>query len=285
MIKVRQLLGVTGLDPNERTAALRWAEHLEWPILLVALWIPVQWYLEEVHALTLATAHYFDWAIWLIFLLETTLLTILTRNKWQYLNNNWMNLLIIIGGFPLVWSASPLVGVLRNLRLIIMLYMLFRVSPRFRKYLAQGQVAPTLLVASITVMLSGIIVSRLDPSIGDAWDGMWWAWVTITHTGYGDIVPTNATGRFFGAMVILLGVVLVSLLTANLSAFLMGSETKKIEEEEKQVDIQLKQITARLENIERLLQQHAQPENQPLSGFDQTSRNKQSTVFHIEPKI
>ncbi|MEQ1601664.1 MAG: ion transporter [Methylophilaceae bacterium] len=257
MIKVRQLLGVTGIDPNERITALRWAERLQWPVLLVAIWIPIQWYLEEVHAISLTTAHYFDWAIWLIFLLETALITTLARDKWRYLCNNWMNLLIIFGGFPIVWTETPLVGALRNLRLMIMLFLIFRVSPRFRKYLAQGQVGPTLLVTSVIVMLSGIIVSHIDPSIGNAWDGMWWAWVTISHTGYGDIVPISGAGRFFGALVILLGVVLVSLLTANLSAFLIGSEVKKVEKEEKQVDVQLKQIAERLENIERLLNHHA----------------------------
>lgn len=194
--KVRQLLGVTGIDPGERAIALLWGQRLEWPILLVALWIPVQWYLEEIHDISPVTAHYFDWAIWLVFLFETTLMTILVREKLRYLRNNWMNLLIIICGFPVVWSETPLVGALRNLRLMIMLFMLFRVSPRFRNYLAQGQVGPTLLVAAAVVMLSGIIASQLDAGIGDVWDGMWWAWVTISHTGYGDIVPTSGAGRF-----------------------------------------------------------------------------------------
>lgn len=136
--KVSHLLGVTGVDTRERTAAVRWGRHLEWPVLLLALWIPVQWYLEETGTVTLATARYFDWVIWLVFLFETTLLTFLVHDKRRYLTNNWMNLVIIVAGIPAEWAYTPLVGALRNLRLLLMIFLLVRVSRRLREYLAGG---------------------------------------------------------------------------------------------------------------------------------------------------
>jgi len=252
-VKVTQLLGITGVDPGERKQALAWARRLEWPMLVVAMWIPIQWYLEETGAVSLATSRYFDWAIWLVFLFETSLLTLLVRNKQRYLANNWMNLVIIIGGVPMEWTYTPLIGALRNLRLLLMIYLLIRIFRRLRQFLAQGRVAPTLAIAFVVVVLSGIIVTRLDPSMGSVWDGMWWAWVTVSHTGYGDIVPRNGAGRFFGALLILLGVVLVSLLTANLSAFIIGGEVEKVEKEERKEEHLLVEVNARLERIEKLL--------------------------------
>jgi voltage-gated potassium channel len=107
----------------------------------------------------------------------------------------------------------------------------------------------------ITMVMSGVIVSRIDPSIGTVWDGMWWAWVTMATVGYGDVVPHNAAGRLFGSLLILFGVVLLSLLTANLAAFFIGSDVEKVERDEKEADRMLKDISARLVRIERLLEE------------------------------
>ena len=256
-LKITSLLGITGVAPGESAEAVRWAKKLEWPILLVALWIPIQWYFEETGAVSREFSRYFDWAIWLVFLSETLLLSSLVRDRRRYLIHNWMNLVIIVGGLPMEWTYTPLVGVLRNLRLLMMLFLLVRVSRRLRGYLTGGQVGTMLVMTGIVVVLAGIIVTRLDPSIGSIWDGMWWAWVTVTHTGYGDIVPHNGSGRFFGALVILLGVVLISLLTASLSAVLIGGEVKKVEQEvvrdERDNEAMMRQILERLDRIEQKL--------------------------------
>ncbi len=259
-VNVSRLLGVTGVDPAERGKARVWAQRLEWPILLVALWIPVQWYLEETGTVGLAVSRYFDWAIWLVFLFETVLLTALVHDKKRYLANNWMNIVIILGGLPVEWQFTPLVGALRNLRLLLMMYILMRMSRRLREFLAKGRVGTILMIASIVVVLAGIIVTRLDPSMGTVWDGMWYAWVTMSHTGYGDIVPKTPAARIFGGFLILLGIVLVTVLTASLSVFLIGSEVEKVEKEELEADSVLKSILARLENIERKLDGRREPE-------------------------
>ncbi|MEY3742950.1 MAG: hypothetical protein RLZZ541_5, partial [Pseudomonadota bacterium] len=105
--KVRHLLGIASVDSGEHAIAVTWAQRLEWPILALALWIPVQWYLEETGSVSLSTARWFDWAIWLVFLFETTLLTILVRDKKRYLLTNWMNLVIIFTGVPMEWTYTP----------------------------------------------------------------------------------------------------------------------------------------------------------------------------------
>lgn len=261
--KVSHLLGIAGVDSGERKAAIIWAQRLEWPMLLVALWIPVQWYLEETHAIGIDGARWFDWAIWLVFLFETTLLTLLVRDKRRYLLSNWMNLVIITAGIPMEWTYTPLIGALRNLRLLLMLFLLMRLSHRIRDYLARGHLGVMLVITGIVVILAGIIVTRLDPSIGSIWDGMWYSWVTISHTGYGDIVPKTAAARFFGGILIFLGIVLVTVFTASLSALLIGSQVDqvehKVEDEERESETGMQEIMARLDRIERLLEQQQKP--------------------------
>ncbi len=254
-MKVVHLLGIAGVADHERVQAREWARRLEWPMVGVALWIVVQWYLEETRAISPELARLADWLVWLAFLIETVLLTAQVENKRAYLGGNWLNLLIVIGGFPWFWEFAPLIGLLRSFRLILVIALLLRMSKSARKLLSQHKLGTTLIVALATMLLSGIIMSRIDPTIGSAWDGMWWAWVTMATVGYGDVVPHTGAGRLFAALVILFGVVLLSLLTANLAAFFIGSDVEKLEHEEREADRLLKQMSIRLERIERLLEE------------------------------
>jgi voltage-gated potassium channel len=224
-------------------------------MLFVALWIPLQWYLEETHSIPALFARIADWSVWLAFLAETLILSSLVKDRRAYLLGNWINLVIIIGGLPLFWQYSPLVGLLRSFRLVLMVVILVRLSKSARMLLARHHLGNTLAVAFITMVISGMIVSRIDPSIGTVWDGMWWAWVTMSTVGYGDVVPHSAAGRLFGSLLILFGVVLISLLTANLAAFFIGSDVEKVEQDEKEADRLLRNISSRLDRIERRLEE------------------------------
>lgn len=253
-MKAIHLLGIAGVDEHERADAKRWARHFEWPMVAVALWIVVQWYLEETGVLSHAVARAADWLVWFAFLLETMVLASQVGNRRAYLSGNWLNLLIITAGFPYFWQFAPLIGLLRSARLVLVLALLLRMSKSARKLLSQHKLGTTLIVAFFAMVLSGIIISRIDPSIGTVWDGMWWAWVTMATVGYGDVVPHSGAGRLFASLVVLFGVVLISLLTANLAAFFIGSEVEKVEQEEKEADRLLKDIALRLERVERLLE-------------------------------
>jgi voltage-gated potassium channel len=253
-VKIIHLLGIAGVAEHERAGARRWARRLEWPMVGVALWIVLQWYLEETGSLPNAIARVADWLVWLAFLLETLVLTVQVQNKRTYLFGNWLNLLIITAGFPWFWEFAPLIGLLRSVRLVLVVALLLRMSKSARKLLLQHRLGTTLIVAFFTMLLSGIIMSRIDPSVGDIWDGMWWAWVTMATVGYGDVVPHTGAGRLFASLVVLIGVVLLSLLTANLAAFFIGSDVEKIEEEERESERLLKDISARLERVESMLE-------------------------------
>ncbi|MBU1214132.1 MAG: potassium channel family protein [Gammaproteobacteria bacterium] len=253
-MKVVHLLGIAGVSEKENDEARLWAQRLEWPMVGVALWIVLQWYLEETGGISHVVARVADWLVWLAFLLETVLLTAQVRDKRRYLFGNWLNLLIITAGFPYFWQFAPLIGLLRSVRLVLVVALLLRMSRSARKLLSQHKLGTTLIVAFCAMVLSGIIMSRVDPSIGDVWDGMWWAWVTMATVGYGDVVPHTGAGRLFASLVVLFGVVLISLLTANLAAFFIGGDVEKIETEEKESERLLKVISARLDHIERMLQ-------------------------------
>jgi voltage-gated potassium channel len=81
-------------------------------------------------------------------------------------------------------------------------------------------------------------------SFGDA---LWWAVTTVSTVGYGDAVPTTDAGRGVAYLLILVGVAVFSLVTANLASFF-------IEREQRLEGDKLDEVLRRLERLEAALQ-------------------------------
>jgi len=134
----------------------------------------------------------------------------------------------------------------------------------FRKILERNHLGTVLLVALVFTLMSGLIITSIDPDIDSIWDGLWWAWVTVSTVGYGDIVPQTVAGKAFGAVVILFGLVFFSLLTASFSVYFISRGEVEIEEEELEEIDQLKEIEQRIDTMEKTLLriEHRLNENQ-----------------------
>jgi voltage-gated potassium channel len=50
------------------------------------------------------------------------------------------------------------------------------------------------------------------------WDGIWWAVVTVTTVGYGDIYPHSVAARIVAMLVMLFGIGFLSVLTATIAS-------------------------------------------------------------------
>lgn len=84
------------------------------------------------------------------------------------------------------------------------------------------------MIAIVFTVVSGILISQVDPAISSIGDGIWFAWVTLTTVGYGDLVPRSTAGRLIGGVLTFLGVVFFSL-SANIAAFLVRRDVEKVE--------------------------------------------------------
>jgi voltage-gated potassium channel len=258
------LTGLAGVADNERTAARRWGKRFELPMILLALWILIEWYLREKGIYSELFGRITDWGVWLFFVLETVTLTLLVEDKPRYLRSNWMNLLIICVGLPLLWGGGTYAAALRALRVLLIFPLLLNTSMTVRKVLTRNHLGTTLLVALAFTLMSGLLIAGIDPSIENVWQGIWWAWVTgqgiwwawvtVATIGYGDIVPQSAAGKVFGAVVILFGVAFFSLLTASFSAYFISRGEIEIEEEEEEEIYRLRDIERRIEAMEQSLQ-------------------------------
>ncbi len=99
----------------------------------------------------------------------------------------------------------------------------------FITILDRNRFGQVLIATAFIVLGAGSLFAYLEDR--SLWDGIWYALVTITTVGYGDVVPTSESGRSFGLVLMIFGVVFFSLVTANISAFLIGSDQQKLEKD------------------------------------------------------
>jgi voltage-gated potassium channel len=255
LTKFSRIIGLAGVDASENERAQYAGKALEWPMMGVALWILIEWYLAAKGLSSKSLSVFTNWLVLLAFLFEVTLLTSMVNDKLLYLRTNWMNLLIIVFGIPIILEGGEMAAAVRSLRVLIALQVFINASSTFRELLARNHLGTTLGVSLIIMIIAGMLIAGIDPAIESVWEGLWWAWVTITTVGYGDVVPVSSEGRILGAILILLGVGLFAMLTASISVlFISRSEDKMEENIEKQVSQKEAQEMAQLTRIEKRME-------------------------------
>jgi len=100
------------------------------------------------------------------------------------------------------------------------------------KILAEGMVLKVFL-AIFSVMTFGAAVvfyfekDQSAKHFDTIFDAIWWALVTMTTVGYGDMVPVTLGGRIAGAFIMFSGVALVSMFTATISSIYVARKIRE----------------------------------------------------------
>jgi voltage-gated potassium channel len=181
------------------------------------------------------------WLIWGAFALEYVTLLWLAPDRWAMVRTHKLDLVIVVLPF-----LRPL-RALRALRLLQAGSGLARAGVGVNRLFGRRGFSKFLVVAGGVIAGCGAVAwafeGRADGGeIETVVDGLWWALVTATTVGYGDMVPVTPQGRAVAVLLLLVGVALLSVVTANIAAFFVE------ESDDGNRDIQ-----ARLDRIEALL--------------------------------
>jgi voltage-gated potassium channel len=87
---------------------------------------------------------------------------------------------------------------------------------------------PIALITLFIVVIAGSAQATFDSNeFPSVWDGVWWAVVTVTTVGYGDLYPAHVVGRLIAIVLMLIGIGFLSVLTATVASYFVRNRHGK----------------------------------------------------------
>lgn len=136
---------------------------------------------------------------------------------------NFDNAYRFLGGYFVAFCTAmamlfghPLMGLVFGLSIVGLVLNPERQIARAFDAISENPVRWALIVAAGGVFLGGIVFSIVeqDASLMDGW---WWAFISMTTVGYGDLSPATPEVRMVAVLVIVAGVLATAILTAALA--------------------------------------------------------------------
>ena len=122
---------------------------------------------------------------------------------------------------------------------------------------ARRGLAYSLGLCLLLISGGGVGFWLLEPRAHTLGDGLWLAFTTAATVGYGDIVPSTHGSRMFAAVLVLIGLAVLSLVTASVAAIFVGTEERQIERD------LLKEIALLRAEVRSLAERLPNPAAQP----------------------
>jgi len=195
----------------------RWQKITEWPLMAIALLFLAVYAWQVIGDLSGTAEAITDRilnATWAVFLIDYLVNLILAKPRWRWFYRHLLDLAVV---------ALPLVRPLRLLRLVTLLRVLQQVAGTALRGRVVIYVAGAASLLIFVAALAELDQERNAPgaSIVTFPDGLWWAVVTITTVGYGDLYPVTETGRLIATAVMLGGIALIGVVTATLASWIV----------------------------------------------------------------
>ncbi|WP_244896274.1 potassium channel family protein [Planomicrobium okeanokoites] len=157
----------------------------------------------------------YDRVIWLIFVIDYCIRLWRSKKRWNYIKSHPLELIAII---PLdsIFRAARFVRIFRVIRLL-------GIGSRFLRpvygILQTNGLDKLLIVTMILLFLIPIPIILVEPVINTFPDALWWAIVTTTTVGYGDISPTTGLGRILAVVLMLVGIGIIGTFTSSITSY------------------------------------------------------------------
>jgi voltage-gated potassium channel len=231
----------------------RIAKRFERPLLVAAvLTIPVtalQLLPPEQPGTDIADV--LNWLIWLAFLAEVVVMLVVVPSRGRWLREHPLEIAIVVLTPPFLVSIVQSVRVLRILRVL----RLLRLAPLIRVLFSTEGLRYSALLALLTALAGGIaFASAENTSVAN---GVYWAIVTMTTVGYGNVAPTNTDAKIIAVVVMLVGIGFATLLIGAIAERFINRPAQDIELAEEDILKEIGEISARLQRLERTLNQRS----------------------------
>ncbi len=237
---------------DERTRLYSWVRRTITILILASIGVVILNSVAEFHEVWSSTFDTFEAIMMIAFTFEYLAYLYLADRKRDYALGFWglVDLFAILPtyititlaltssfGMPVDFShgvAFKIIRILRVLRMLRILKLMKSAVANAEGTLSGGNTTfwmdlQIYLIALLTVLtLSSTLVYTLEVDVPGTQFvnvpvAMWWAIVTITTTGYGDMFPVTILGRIVGMMTMIAGLALFGILTSVIGRSLMSS--------------------------------------------------------------
>ncbi len=216
---------------HQADVLMRWESAVDWPMLVLALGsIPLLVFESFYPSLFVLL----NWLISGVFAVELGVrLVIHGPGRKRYAVSKWYDFAIV--ALTLIPALMPLralrsVRVLKVLKILRLVALAERGWHTAKRIWARTSGRWVLVAAVVLIAAASVGVWFFEDGGGGAIDSLgdtlWWSVVTMTTVGYGDISPKTGSGKAIAVVVMLAGITVFGVVTANLAAWFTEARKK-----------------------------------------------------------
>ena len=218
-------------------------------LVVLAAMISVPLTIAELHGNEDPLVVVLDWAIWVVFVFDAALIGYAAPDWRTRMRRGWLAYMLValtLPAAPALLHGLRWVRLLRLVRLVRLAFVTARAVHVAKRTLGHTGFLYVAAVNAVVIAAGAGAIAAVEPEVvkGDYWNGLWWAIVTATTVGYGDISPSTVPGRVVAAVLMFTGIGLLSTMAATITALFVGQEERS----------EFQELRDRLGRIEALLE-------------------------------
>jgi voltage-gated potassium channel len=201
------------------------------PIVLAATLLLIPVFILEIDGTGWwkSAAFVANWFVWGVFAAEYVAILMVAGRKGAAVRAHWLDAIVVVTTIPLFskWLASlRFARFARLLRFMRAAAIVSRAIQAERRLSSPQLFRAAAIFTVFAVFIAGAAAATLDSGdFKSYWNGIWWAIVTVTTVGYGDVYPTTVAGRLIAISLMMLGIGFLSVLTATIASRFIQTDT------------------------------------------------------------
>jgi len=182
-----------------------------------------------------------EWVVTVAFTAEYVLRILCLKKPWKYIFSFFglVDLLSLIPSYlGIFFKHSHYLSVIRLFRLL-RIFQIFKLTPFLRDSYtilislrkSRHKIAVFLFFVFLTSVILGTLVYALEnevnPSFSNIPESVYWAIVTLSTVGYGDIAPVTVAGKIIASIIMIMGYSIIAVPTGIITAEMRPSKEVK----------------------------------------------------------